>query len=239
MRIRERTCERTNRSATTRTCAKRTTIAKGEERARSRKYRAFFLIPLFERGLPLAQRLARRMRRPKHTTKPLKSTRKSPHVREIAKEISSDRGVRLASSGEYAISNNATLARFGEPNGGIGIWSLTFQPIIHLAPRAAGVRPYVTGGYGLYHYNFTLSHPAAAPTIFCGLFGCFPTLVGVNALVTSTSTYRSGFNAGFGFDFPIHSDSQASFFLEARYNQMFMGHNMDAQYVPVTFGFRW
>lgn len=135
--------------------------------------------------------------------------------------------------------NNRTLASFNEPDGGIGIWSLTFQPVIHLATRAARVRPYITAGYGLYHYNFTLSHPAVIPTVFCGFFGCFPTLVGVNAVVASSSTYRSGFNGGMGFDFPIHSDSQASFFMEARYNQMFMGRNTDIQYIPVTFGFRW
>lgn len=135
--------------------------------------------------------------------------------------------------------NDATLASFGEPDGGIGIWSLTFQPVVHLAPRAARVRPYVTGGYGLYHYNFTLSHPATVPTVFCGFFGCFPTFVGVNAVVASSSTYRSGFNAGLGVDFPMHSDSQASFFMEARYSQIFMGHDTDVQYIPVTFGFRW
>lgn len=135
--------------------------------------------------------------------------------------------------------NNATLASFGEPDGGIGIWSLTFNPVVHLARRSARVRPYLTAGYGLYHYNFTLSHPATVPTVFCGFFGCFPTVVGVNAVVASNSTYRSGYNAGLGFDIPVHSDSQASFFMEARYNQIFMGHDTDIQYVPVTFGFRW
>lgn len=41
--------------------------------------------------------------------------------------------------------NNATLAKFGEPNGGASIWSLTFNPVVRLAPRAARFRPYITG----------------------------------------------------------------------------------------------
>lgn len=135
--------------------------------------------------------------------------------------------------------NNATLATFGEPDGGVGIWSLTLNPVIHLAPRAAHIRPYITGGYGLYHLNFTVSHPATVQTIYCsGFFGCFPALVGTNAVVASNSTYRAGFNAGMGFDFPM-GEGKAAFFAEARYSEMFMGHNQDVYYLPVTFGFRW
>jgi Outer membrane protein beta-barrel domain len=135
--------------------------------------------------------------------------------------------------------NNATLASFGEPDGGVGIWSLTFNPVVHLAPQAAHIRPYITAGYGLYHMNFTVSHPAAIQTIYCsGFFGCFPAIVGTNAVVASNSTYRSGFNAGLGFDFPM-GEGRAAFFAEARYSQMFMGHNQDVHFLPITFGFRW
>ncbi|MGH9574882.1 MAG: outer membrane beta-barrel protein [Candidatus Acidiferrales bacterium] len=131
------------------------------------------------------------------------------------------------------------LSQFGEPDGGIGIWSLTFNPVIHLAPQASHFRPYVTAGYGLYHFHFDVSHPATVQTIYCsGFFGCFPALVGTNAVVASNSTYRSGFNAGLGFDIPM-GEGKAGFFAEARYNQMFMGHDSDISYIPVTFGFRW
>lgn len=135
--------------------------------------------------------------------------------------------------------NDRVLSQFGEPDGGIGIWSLTFNPVIHLAPAASHFRPYITGGYGLYHFHFQVSHPATVPGFLCnGFFGCFPALVGTNAVVASNSTYRSGFNAGLGFDIPM-GEGKAAFFAEARYNQMFMGHDRDISYVPVTFGFRW
>jgi len=135
--------------------------------------------------------------------------------------------------------NAATLATFGEPDGGLGIWSLTFNPVVHLAPQAARIRPYITAGYGLYHLNFTVSHPAAIQTIYCnGFFGCFPAIVGTNAVVASNSTYRNGFNAGMGFDFPM-GEGHAAFFTEARFSQMFMGSSQDVRFLPVTFGFRW
>jgi Outer membrane protein beta-barrel domain len=136
--------------------------------------------------------------------------------------------------------NNATLAKFGEPNGGASIWSLTFNPVVRLAPRAAKFRPYVTGGYGLYHLNFSVSHPTTVPTILCSaFFGCVPALVGANAVVASDSTYRAGFNAGAGFDMPIGEGHRMGFFAEARYEEIFMGSDRNYQLVPVTFGFRW
>jgi hypothetical protein len=133
---------------------------------------------------------------------------------------------------------NTVLAQYGEPNGGVGIWSLTFNPVVHLAPREAKVRPYVTAGYGLYHMSFSVSHPTAVQTIFCyGFFGCYPTIVGANQVVASNSTYRSGFNGGLGFDFPIGGGGVA-FFAEARYSQMFMSGVPDVKFIPVTFGIR-
>ena len=133
---------------------------------------------------------------------------------------------------------NAVLAQYGEPNGGVGIWSLTFNPVIHLAPREAKIRPYVTAGYGLYHMNFSVSHPTTVQTIFCyGFFGCYPALVGANEVVASNSTYRSGFNGGIGFDFPLGGGGVA-LFAEARYSQMFMSGVADVKFIPVTFGIR-
>ncbi len=136
--------------------------------------------------------------------------------------------------------NDATLAQFGEPDGGIGIWSLTFNPVVRLAPSSSPIRPYVTGGYGLYHLNFTLSRPTTVPTVFCGgFFGfCFPTTVGVDQTVASNSTYKGGFNAGAGFDISL-GQHRAKLFTEARYHRMFTTHSGDISYIPVTFGLRW
>lgn len=136
--------------------------------------------------------------------------------------------------------NDATLARFAEPNGGIGIWSLTFNPVVRLAPAHSKIQPYVTAGYGLYHMNFTLTAPATVPGIFCDpFFGfCFPTTVGVDQVVASNSTYKGGFNAGGGFDIPL-GQSKVKLFTEARYHRMFTTHNSDLTYIPVTFGLRW
>jgi hypothetical protein len=138
--------------------------------------------------------------------------------------------------------NDTTLASFGEPDGGIGIWSLTFQPVVRLAPRSAGIQPYLTAGYGLYHLNFTVTQPETVQTVFCsGFFGCYPAFFGTNAVVATNSVYKAGFNGGVGFDIPMHphSDSRTRIFAEARYNQMFMSSGADVQYIPVTFGIRW
>lgn len=136
--------------------------------------------------------------------------------------------------------NDTTLANFGEPNGGLGIWSLTFQPILRAAPRISKVQPYVTGGFGLYHMSLTLTQPANVPTIFCGgFFGCFPAVVGTNQVVASNSVYKPGFNGGIGFTIPVGADRKAGFFAEARYHEMFMSNAPNIRYVPVTFGFHW
>jgi opacity protein-like surface antigen len=136
--------------------------------------------------------------------------------------------------------NDATLARFGEPNGGVGTWSLTFNPVVRLAPTHSHIEPYVTAGYGLYHRNLTLSQPAIVPTVVCDpFFGfCFPANVGVNEVVASNSTYKGGFNAGGGIDFRL-GQRRLKLFTEARYHRMFTSHGEDMSFVPVTFGLRW
>jgi len=136
--------------------------------------------------------------------------------------------------------NDATLAHFGEPDGGVGIWSLTFNPVLRLAPEASKIQPYLTAGYGLYHMSFVVTRPSTVSTLFCdAFFGfCFPATVGVNQVVESNSTYKSGANGGLGFDFPL-GQRRMKFFAEARYHRMFTTHGHDVTYVPVTFGLRW
>ena len=135
--------------------------------------------------------------------------------------------------------NSAALARFNEPGGSVGTWSLTFNPVIHFAGKHAPIKPYVTAGYGLYYRNLQLTQPSTVNTIVCDpFFGfCSPATVGVNEVVFSNSTLRSGFNAGGGFEFGGYR--HLKFFAEARYHQMFTAHGRDYTYIPVTFGFRW
>jgi opacity protein-like surface antigen len=136
--------------------------------------------------------------------------------------------------------NDATLARFGEPGGSVGIWSLTFNPVVKLAPSTSRVQPYFTAGYGLYHANLTLTQPSIVPTLSCDpFFGfCTQTAIGVDQVVASNSTLKSGFNAGGGFDFRV-GHGRMKIFSEARYHRMFTTHGEDVSFVPVTFGFRW
>jgi hypothetical protein len=135
--------------------------------------------------------------------------------------------------------SNAALARAGQPGGYADVWSLSFEPMIRLAPRSR-VDAYILGGAGLYHRGLTLTQPTTFTQIFCDpFFGyCYPVQVQGNQVVASFTTYKPGFNAGGGVEVGIgHNGLKA--FAEARYNEMFTTHGTNLSYVPVTFGFRW
>ena len=138
----------------------------------------------------------------------------------------------------WNLTDTALLA-FGEPGGYADVWSLSFEPMIRVAPHSR-IDPYILGGAGLYHRGLTLTQPTTFMSIFCDpFFGfCFPTLVQGNQVVASFSTYKPGFNAGGGFEIGLgHRGLKA--FAEARYDEMFTTHGTNLSYVPVTFGFRW
>jgi hypothetical protein len=133
--------------------------------------------------------------------------------------------------------NQTALARLGEPDGSVGLWSLTFNPVVKLTSSKSFARPYLTGGFGLYRLNLTLSQPTTVPAIVCDpFFGfCYTTAVGVNQVVFSNTTYKGGLNAGAGVDFRL-GQHKASLFAEARYNRMCTTHGQDVTFAPVTFG---
>lgn len=135
--------------------------------------------------------------------------------------------------------NSAALAHFKEPGGSMGIWSLTFNPVIRALPKKR-FDPYVTAGFGLYHRNLTLTTPTLVTTVFCDYFfgSCFPATVGLNQVVASASTYKAGYNAGGGIEVRL-GGGRLRVFGEARYENMFTTHGKDMTYVPVTFGVRW
>jgi hypothetical protein len=136
--------------------------------------------------------------------------------------------------------NNSTLAILNEPDGSLAVWSLTFNPVINLAPRTSAIQPYITAGYGLYDRNLTLTRPTTVPSLVCDpFFGfCFPAAVGVNQVVSSNSTLKAGFNGGAGFNFRL-GERRVKLFAEARYHRMFTTRGADIELIPVTFGFRW
>lgn len=134
---------------------------------------------------------------------------------------------------------SAALKRFGEPDGSVSVWSLTFQPALHLLPRQSAVNAYATAGFGIFDRNLTLTQPTVLTTIVCDpFFGCFPVSYGANQIVASFSTVKPGFNTGAGLEFRL-PDTRAKLFAEARYQRMFTTHGNDLSYVPVTFGIRW
>jgi len=135
--------------------------------------------------------------------------------------------------------NSAALARYGEPGGYSTIWSVSFNPVLYGSPHWH-ISPYVTGGPGLYYRNLSLTQPGLVNSFFCDpFFGyCFPATVGVNQVVASATTYKMGFNAGAGLQFPL-GHSPLKIFGEARYSRMFTTHGNDITFIPVTFGLRW
>jgi opacity protein-like surface antigen len=133
---------------------------------------------------------------------------------------------------------NAALADFGQPGGFADVWSLSFAPVVRVAPNAR-VDPYLIFGAGVYHRGLSLTQPATLQTIFCDpFFGyCYPALVGVDQVVASFSSYKPGFNAGGGLEFRLSGPMKL--FAEARYNEMFTTRGPNLSYVPLTFGLRW
>jgi hypothetical protein len=115
--------------------------------------------------------------------------------------------------------NRSTLFDLGFRRGNVNVFSTTFDPIIHLAPHSP-IGVYVIGGTGLYHYMNDLSGP--------GIFGYFNPSYSVNKL---------GVNAGGGFEFGPRT--RGKIFAEARWTRVFLASGVHADYIPVSFGFRW
>ncbi len=133
--------------------------------------------------------------------------------------------------------NSGTLSNLGFPGGSVGIFSATLDPIVHLNPHGHfGV--YLIGGGGLYHWNQQFTAPTISTfTGYDPFFGFYPIAVPANEVLSSYSVNKPGVNMGAGIE--LGSKWHGKFFAEARYNHIFMGNNQHADYVPVTFGFRW
>jgi hypothetical protein len=128
--------------------------------------------------------------------------------------------------------NGATLGNLGYPGGGVNVFSATVDPIVHLTPRSH-FDLYAIGGGGLYHWYENFSAPTGAVTGFDT--GSFPVVIPDSG--DAYSVNKPGFNAGMGIAFG--TKWHGKLFAEARYTHIFLNNNMRADYVPVTFGFRW
>jgi hypothetical protein len=130
--------------------------------------------------------------------------------------------------------NSGTLGNIGYPGGDIRVFSATVDPIVHLTPRSH-FDLYAIGGGGLYHWYQSFATPASGAVISPFSGGSFPLIEPANGL--SYSENKPGFNAGMGVAFG--TKWHGKLFAEARYVHVFLNSNERADYVPVTFGFRW
>jgi len=128
--------------------------------------------------------------------------------------------------------NGTTVSSLGYPGGDVHVFSATIDPIVHLTPRSH-FDLYAVGGGGLYHWSEQFSAPTGLVTPFAT--GSFPVLI--PNVGDEYSVNKPGFNAGMGV--ALGTKWHGKIFAEARYVHIFMNNNMRADYIPVTFGFRW
>ncbi len=134
--------------------------------------------------------------------------------------------------------NSATLSNVGFPDGNLGIFSATIDPIVHLNPHGRADW-YFIGGGGLYHRTQQFTQPGVATvTAFDPFFGgFFPVVVPTTDILAEYSVNKPGVNIGAGV--ALGTKWHGKFYAEARYHRIFMGNDRHTDYVPVSFGFRW
>ena len=130
-----------------------------------------------------------------------------------------------------------SAACLGVPGGDIHVFSATLDPIVHLTPHGH-FDLYVTGGGGLYHMYQEFTQPTVATAFgFNPFFGYYSGLVPATQVLSSYSVNKPGVDIGAGV--ALGTKWHGKFFAEARYNRIFMTNGFHADYVPVSFGFRW
>ncbi|MBV9770506.1 MAG: outer membrane beta-barrel protein [Bryobacterales bacterium] len=130
--------------------------------------------------------------------------------------------------------NGNTLGNIGYGGANVNIFSATIDPIVHLTPKSH-FDLYAIGGGGLYHLydNFSGAPGSGFVSSFNG--GSFPLVIpGVGS---TYSVNKPGWNGGMGV--AVGTKWHGKIFAEARYTHVFLSNGMHADYVPVTFGFRW
>jgi hypothetical protein len=132
--------------------------------------------------------------------------------------------------------NSTTLAGFGVPGGVVRVLSATVDPIVHLNPHGH-TDFYITGGGGLFHWYQNFTAPSTSIVSgFSPFFGFFNAAVPSQQILSSYSVNKPGVDIGAGVAFGALGHGK--FFAEARYDHIYMT-NSHADWIPVTFGFRW
>ena len=128
------------------------------------------------------------------------------------------------------------LNRIGVPGGNVHIFSATLDPIVHLNPHGH-VDFYITGGGGLFRWDQQFTQPAVAIVPgFDPFFGFFSAAVPTTQVLSSYSVNRPGIDIGAGI--AVGALGRGKLFAEAKYDHIYM-RGSHADYIPVTFGFRW
>jgi opacity protein-like surface antigen len=131
---------------------------------------------------------------------------------------------------------SSDLNRIGVPGGNVRIFSATLDPIVHLNPHGH-VDFYITGGGGLFRWYQQFTQPSVAIVPgFDPFFGFFSAAVPATQVVSSYSVNRPGIDIGAGV--AIGALGRGKLFVEAKYDHIYM-KGSHADYIPVTFGFRW
>ena len=131
-----------------------------------------------------------------------------------------------------------------------------FNVLVH-AKTQGKAKPYGIIGAGVYYRPVNITTPGVGYTTVCDpwWYVCYPALVSVDQVVGSRSSTDFGMNFGGGVDFRFHE--HASFYVEVRYHYVWgpsvpsgnvptqpiagadvSTHNGNAQFLPITFGFR-
>lgn len=131
--------------------------------------------------------------------------------------------------------NSTTLGGIGVPGGSVTIFSATVDPVLHLMPHSH-TDVYLTGGGGEYRYAQDFVQPNST-TIVYGPAPYFGFNTYSNRLLYSSSVNKPGFDVGIGF--AVGTKWHGKLFAEAKYNKIFLNNYYHADYLPVTFGYRW
>jgi hypothetical protein len=109
------------------------------------------------------------------------------------------------------------ISETGASGGYAHIWSLTFDPVIDLMPKATN-DVYITGGGGFYRKVTSFTDPEQ--TEFCDYYYGYCGIGTTNVVVGHFSSNQGGWNVGAGFQHRmggVYGDGKTKLFIEARY----------------------
>jgi opacity protein-like surface antigen len=146
-------------------------------------------------------------------------------------------GIRVDGSYSSFRARDRFLAQFG-PNvyhGWDDVYGGDVDLQLDLAHSSSRSKLYLVGGAGWYRERATLREVFFQSGTFCGYYHCETGTFAFRATDHQTTSWRSSWNAGLGWEF-AYADG-ASFFVEARYRQIAPTRDK-LQFVPITVGLR-